>query len=86
MGKLTELVEQTIAEGLSPIAKSRADFNKKLKKNEISDLTDVAREVKRLMNAELKLSFDSAFKQASKKTKVDKKTLDTFMDLYDGEY
>jgi len=79
-----ELVETS----LSNIAKQRAAFNKKLKKGEISDLTDVARRVKRLMDKkDMGFNFEVAAKQAIKDIKkVDIKRLEVFMDLYKGEY
>ena len=84
---LVGLLQNTLNEGLSPVAKKRADFNKKLKNGELDDLTKVAKRVDVLMDKNNGLSFKDASKQAIKDvTKVDVKTLEEYMDLYKGEY
>jgi hypothetical protein len=81
---LSLVKEDTIAECLNPTAKRRADFNKKLKSNELQDLSDVVKRVKKLMGKEFGHSFDVSVKQAQKDVKkVNVDNLKDYMDLYE---
>lgn len=85
--QLAEDARNTVDEGLAPIAKMKAAFNKKLKKGEITDLINVALRVKRLMFRDFGFDFERAATQAMKDVKtVNIDNLKQFMDLYKDQY